>query len=142
MQFDSPNNSDNYGGVRFIEVASSFSNYGGKIFYNGNSNSKHLYLTTQNLGTIGGGIAIYRTQGRVQIFGNRAAVRTAVPAHMFTVTGFGTTTGYSTVVEDFNGNINFRVRDDGRISMNRIPTSSVGLAAGDVWRNGTNLVIV
>jgi hypothetical protein len=58
-----------------------------------------------------------------------------------TVRGAGTTTANTLLLEDSAGTDNAIFLDNGRIQFLRLPTSSAGLGANDLWNDGGNVVI-
>jgi hypothetical protein len=63
------------------------------------------------------------------------------PTARVDIRGVGTTTGLTLLLEDSAGTNNAEFVDNGRIRFLRLPTSSAGLGANDLWNDGGNVVI-
>jgi hypothetical protein len=63
------------------------------------------------------------------------------PTARVDIRGAGTTTGLTLLLEDSAGTNNAEFVDNGQIRFLRLPTSSAGLGANDLWNDGGNVVI-
>lgn len=130
------------------------------VYYNGGwkvgyaTSQFHIYHQSDTLklmgsagGTLGGaantpdGLAI-NSNGRVKM-GGVPRIGGASASSALHVTGEGSTNGTSAlIVENSSGTDTLSCRDDGVVIMSNLPTSSAGLPAGALWRNGNVINIV
>lgn len=131
------NNSSGFSGIEYLNQS------GNLAVFSGFNNSNGQEFRFNNVAT--NGWINFRIAGteRITIYnsGNIGLSTTADPSARLGIRGTGTTTGVTLLLEDSGGTDNVQFLDNGRVQFQRLPTSSAGLGANDLWNDGGNVVI-